>query len=414
MNEADRVDALPADDSRWTRRTLLRAGAGCAAAVWIGGGAAADVVLPEAKEPLGGYPLAPADSWPLFRGSPDATGASPCKLAPPLEILWQRDFPDGGFEGTAAIVDGLVLAPSLPIDGCLYALELKTGATRWKYPKENPDAIGFKSSPSVRNGVAYLGDDAGTFHAVDLKTGTQKWKFATDGEIISSATFHKDRVLFGSYDQNLYCLDAATGKKVWSFGIEGPVHSTPTVVVDRAFVAGCDSKLHVIDLDTGKAISSLEIAGQAGAVPAVQGDSLYVGNLSDTFFRIAWKKPEILWSYRHETRKFAYHASAAVLGDTVYVAGRDKMVRALDTATGREKWIFTARARVDSSPVLAGGFVWVGSDDGRLYCLDATTGKKAWELDTGGKVASSPAIASDRLVIGNDKGSLFCLGRPAR
>lgn len=400
---------LESDLQRWSRRDALRTGAAVglslAAGGWGSSAQAADAGPAKGDGAAAEGGIAPVDRWAMFRGDDFATGVSAVPLAPPLEVVWQRDFPDGGFEGAAAIQDGVVYVGSLPTDGGLYALDLKTGEQRWKLPNEG----GWKAAPSLRNGLLYCGDDSGVFHAVDQKTGDVVWKHMTDAEIISSATFYKDRVLFGSYDQNLYCLNAKSGDLVWKFAIEGPVHSTPTVVVDRAFCAGCDSKLHIIDLEHGKEIASLEVNGQAGATPAVQGDTLYLGNLTDSFFAIDWKKPEIRWTYTHPTRKFAYYASAAVWKDFVIVAGRDKMVKGLDRATGKDLWIFNCRGRVDSSPVVAGGLVWVGSDDGRLYCLDPATGKKQWEFDSGAKVAASPAVAQDRLVFGNDKGSLFCL-----
>jgi outer membrane protein assembly factor BamB len=72
-----------------------------------------------------------------------------------------------------------------------------------------------QSSPSVFDGVVYLGDGAGIFHAVDAKTGESRWTFETLGEIISSATFWGDLVVFGSYDQFLYALRRKDGTLAW-------------------------------------------------------------------------------------------------------------------------------------------------------------------------------------------------------
>jgi outer membrane protein assembly factor BamB len=88
----------------------------------------------------------------------------------------------------------------------------------------------------------------------------------------------------------------------------------------------------------------------------------------------------------------------------MYIGGRDKLVRALDARTGKAGWTFTARARVDSSPVIAGSRLYVGSSDNRLYVLDLATGQKHWEFDAGAPVTASPAIAAGRLVIGPERG----------
>ena len=94
----------------------------------------------------------------------------------------------------------------------------------------------------------------------------------------------------------------------------------------------------------------------------------------------------------------------------LFQRGRDKLVRAFDPASGKQLWEFAARARVDSSPVIAGNRVYVGGNDGKLYVLDLQSGKSVFEFEAGGPLSASPAVASGRLVIGSQDGKLFCLG----
>ena len=84
------------------------------------------------------------------------------------------------------------------------------------------------------------------------------------------------------------------------------------------------------------------------------------------------------------------------------------MLHALDTSTGKARWTYMTRARIDSSPAIAGGRVYVGSNDGRLYALDLASGKVMWEHDEGAALSASPALASGRLVIGSTEGRLLC------
>ncbi len=86
------------------------------------------------------------------------------------------------------------------------------------------------------------------------------------------------------------------------------------------------------------------------------------------------------------------------------------MVRALDAATGKMAWTFAARARVDSSPVVAGGRVYIGSSDNRFYVLDAASGRKIWEFDTGAAITASPAVAGGKIVIGTTDGVVHVFG----
>jgi len=94
----------------------------------------------------------------------------------------------------------------------------------------------------------------------------------------------------------------------------------------------------------------------------------------------------------------------------VVVGGRNKRVYALDPASGKELWQFSATSRVDASPVIAGQRVFVATADGRLFGLDLATGEERWRYEAGGGFAGSPAVAAGCLVIANDNGVVYCLG----
>ena len=55
-------------------------------------------------------------------------------------------------------------------------------------------------------------------------------------------------------------------------------------------------------------------------------------------------------------------------------------LHALDAASGKKLWSYTAGARVDSSPTLYKGRVLFGSADGWVYCLRASDGVLAWRF----------------------------------
>jgi outer membrane protein assembly factor BamB len=70
-----------------------------------------------------------------------------------------------------------------------------------------------------------------------------------------------------------------------------------------------------------------------------------------------------------------------VVDDTVYVAETDShTVYALNTATGGQRWHFTANGRIDSTPSIFPGLVLFGSADGFIYALRAADGVLAWRF----------------------------------
>ena len=75
----------------------------------------------------------------------------------------------------------------------------------------------------------------------------------------------------------------------------------------------------------------------------------------------------------------------------------DGSVRAFDTRSGAERWVFFADGPVRFAPVAAGGRVYAGSDDGWLYCLDPADGRLLW------KVRGAPEDRPDRRHLGNNR-----------
>ncbi len=343
--------------------------------------------------------------WLLFRGNSLQTGVAQTTLPDKLEALWTFKAKDS-IENAPAVARGVVYVGAM--DEHLYALDLATGAEKWKY-RAGKDS-GFKASPAVKGDTVYVGDTDGFFHAVDVEKGKKRWSFETGAEITSGANFTGNRVLFGSGDETLYCL-TTEGKKAWTFKVPGgPVMATPAVVDGRTFVAGCDSALHVIDLDNGKELASVELAGQVGATAAVIKDRVYVGTMVHHVQAVDWKDAKVDWTFEPQKGGQPFAASIAATDKLVIAASRDKRVYALDRATGEKKWDFVTRGRVESSPVVVGQRVYIGSGDRKFYVLDLATGKEIQQLTLDDEVTGSPAVAGDRILIGTRAGTLYCLG----
>ena len=167
-------------------------------------------LLPTAAEPA-------KDPWLVFRGDPTETGVRPGRrparqarrscgnLPPRTPSTGRRPSP------TAS-------STSAPRTNTFTPSIWRTGEKKWEY-KAGP----IKASPAYRDGGVYVGDSNGLFHCVDAANGRKRWTFPTGAEITSGANFAGDNILFGSYDETLYCLDK-NGKQVWTF--KTPARST--------------------------------------------------------------------------------------------------------------------------------------------------------------------------------------------
>ena len=163
------------------------------------------------------------------------------------------------------------------------------------------------SSPTVVDGVAYVGSDDKQLYAVDLATGKEKWKFATGGPVRSTPAVAAGLVYAGSYDGVFYAVDAATGKERWKFAMPG----------EKKF----------------------EAKGLHGCLPRAQ-------IMAD------------FWDL--------YLSSPAVVDGVVYVGCGDGNCCALDAATVRLKWSFETRA--SSTPRRRSWTAQSISEAGTLTC----------------------------------------------
>lgn len=353
-------------------------------------------------------------SWPSFRHDLKQTGVATSSLPDKLEKLWEVALGDQ-VVATSAIVGDFVYVPCL--SGELFCLERATGKTVWSYKtvdKVEPNSFppGFKSSPTVTADAVYLGDEEGVFHAIDRKTGKRLWKFETGGEIYSSAAVVDGQIIFGSYDNYLYCLNA-DGTRAWRYATQGYVHCAPAVVDGVTFIAGCDEHLRTIDIKTGEQRHELKLDTYLIASPAIMGDFLYVGTYASEVVAVNWRAQEVAWRYSTKSGDFPFHSSAAVTEKAVVLGSRDKQVHAVDRVTGKGLWTFPTRGKIDSSPVIVENRVFVGSNDGNLYELDLTTGKERWRFNAGAIVSCAPAVGEEVLVFGTESrdGKVYCFGK---
>ena len=398
-------------------------------AIWLPGAVLPLVLLASSlgQHAVADPDAAPADAWPMARGSLAGTGRSASTLRLPLAEAWRRDFDKTAFAAGPVIAGGVVYVGDL--DGGFHALDLATGETRWT---RRIDGAGFTSSAAVAVDPALplaVGDDMGTVRGLDRATGETRWEYATEGEISGGPTILGDggapRVLVGSQDASLSCLDLATGKLLWKHSIADQIRCAPTVARtpagDRVFLAGCDGRLHILDAATGAETSAIEIGGPTGTTPAVSGSRVLFGTEAGAFFAIDFLEPAVAWRKQPAANAQAYRSSAAVVGDLAVVGTRGRAVEAFATADGTTRWRQPRRGAVDASPVIVTGagseadplapprpVVIVADAKGTVAALEAATGEPAWEFEAGGGFGAGAAVAAGRVVIASDDGTVWC------
>ncbi|GEM_PF-2511961 len=333
------------------------------------------------------------------------------KLSQPGGSIWTRP----------AIHENLAIFGSN--DGCIYALDKKTGELRWKFLTAGV----VMSSPVISGSILYVGSIDGKLYALDARTGVKIWDFLTGGRVLGTAAVTDGSIYFGSEDGKVYCL-GKDGKKIWDFLTGGPVMTTPAVVNGRVYASSCDKRVYCIE--NGSKAWSFLTGGMAGSCTIVdiatdetiagfgvqKESSAFVGkeeNLRvcfgsfDGYFYCTDINGRLLWKFQADDGVGVMRGYTHVEG-LVYF-GAQKFF-AVDVRSGRKAWDFQGADRCgDVPPPYHNGTIFVGCYDGNMYALNAKTGKKIFAFRTGGPTISPPVIDNDVLYFGSTDTYLYAL-----
>ncbi len=317
----------------------------------------------------------------------------------------QWKFKTGGYVTSSPTVsDGVIYVGSY--DGHLYAVDAKTGKEQWKFKTGKS----IYSSPSVSDGVIYVGSYDGHLYAVDAKTGKEQWKFKTGKDVYSSPAVSDGIVYFSSYDSHLYAVDAKTGKEQWKFETGSWIQSSPAVSDGIVYVGSSDNHLYAVDAKTGAEQWKFETGERVNKSPTFSDGVVYFGNIRNHVYALDAKTGAEQWKF--ETKSYVC-SSPTVSDGMVYFGSIDNHLYAIDAKIGKEQWKFdvggSSSTTSNSSPRVSDGVIYVGSHDNHLYAVDAKTGKVQWKFKTGEKITSSPAVSGSVIYVGSWDSHLYAL-----
>ncbi|MDX1739873.1 MAG: PQQ-binding-like beta-propeller repeat protein [Rhodothermales bacterium] len=284
---------------------------------------------------------------------------------PDLPLEW-------GLEGWDYILSSPVLADSLVVvgtgDGIVRAIHLASGKVHWQF--ETGGRI--RSSAFVDDGVAYVGSGTGILHGLSVRDGSEVWRFETAGaswksadwgfdrkQMYSSPTIREGVLYVGSRDAALYAIDVESRDTVWTF-VDGTswVVSSPAVAGGRVISARSGSlKIRSIDLESGDGEWSVTTGGYVFSSPRIVGSTVFVGSGDGKLYALDAATGEERWSYRTEG---AIYSTPAIWDGRLYVGSDDGFVHALKSTDGPQP----ARA-VYWDEDLRETAVWGGQDEHR-------------------------------------------------
>lgn len=363
----------------------------------------------------------------MFRGDAAHSGVYRASGVEQLGGIQWRVQTGGMVQSSPTLHEGVLYVGSG--DGNLYALDPLTGEERWRFAAGRA----ITSSPAVARGLVFAGSRDNTFFAIDASNGKERWKLVTGTDLplawgfetgdlyTSSPAFSGGLVVLGSGDGQVYAVDAGSGKVRWRFRTEGRVRSSPAIAEGRVYVGSMDGRLYSLELQTGRRIWQFDTEGHT----LRSGDFGFDRRTIQSSPAVAdgrvfvGSRDGFLYAVDAETGRLLWrvdhrmswvNTSPAVAGGLVFAGSSDeRFLQAVDAKTGKERWHFPTERPVWSSPAVAGALVYFGDGSGTIYALDRTSGIERWRHKSGRRILSSPLPADGMLYVGNDDGGVYAL-----
>ena len=359
-------------------------------------------------------------NWNMWRHDPAHTSvatAGPSNLT----VAWKYTTL-GAVISSPSIVDGIVYVGSQ--DSYLYALNADSGALIWKF-KTNDYIV---SSPAAVNGKIFTGGDDGYVYCLDAQTGEMKWKTFVNGDIEytygslvlkSSPTVEAGMVYIGSLDGYLYALDVDSGDINWKYNTDGYILSSPAVVDGAVYFTSELPEtgiLYKLNAQSGSLIWSIPIeheyqftgGTQMIGSPSVAAGMVFVPATLRTYYGINALTGAIVWIFTEpDAAEFIVSCPLYVDGDLFIV--NKYSITTLDAATGNVKWSFFTGDELYTSLTYAVGKIYLMTSQRHLFILDATNqGNKLANYTTPSGSWSSPSLYDGKLYIGNHDWNVYC------
>ncbi len=309
-------------------------------------------------------------------------------------------------------------------DGFMHAFA-PSGARRW--PALNLQSVMDTSSAALApDGTLYVGTtsnftQAGTakLFAINTATGEKKWEILVGTGVNANtavALAEDGTVLVHSDEGRLLAFrdNQTSVAPKWSVSIPGASYASPVFAADGTIYLGNDDEaaghrlfaLNPADGSVKWTFATPNAIYTAAALDAA--GNIYFGTLGDGRLYSLTPAGVRRWTYAGATLGTSSSPAFSPDGGTVYFAGYDGLLHAVNTTTGGARWTYRLgdQVRAASPAVDANGTVYIGCYDGLVYAIDAD-GRLVRTWATGDIIRSSPAIAGRTLYVGSNDRHLY-------
>ncbi len=264
----------------------------------------------------------------------------------------------------------------------IYAINLQTGAEKWRYPNPAERNVLFSASPVLtEDGQLVVGGTNNKVYNLKAETGQLNWTFSQAGKSFYAAGLSLGgKVFIPNIDHNLYAVDGS-GALAWKYKTGSALWSAPVSDGKLVFQAGMDHFLYALDPETGAVVwQTDDLGGSISGTPVLSSDgTLYFGTFANELVAVKAASGDILW--RTPLSGWVY-ASPLLHNGRLYVGDLKGVFYAIDAANGSVTWQAEPHAEKDpeisGQAAVIGDTVYFGVKAGVLYALDIENGVTRW------------------------------------
>lgn len=331
-------------------------------------------------------PTPPETVWPLFQYDQSNSGSWKGGLGPRAEAGARWGHVEGGEYLATPVVTDAELFVADGGEGVVRAVDRTTGEELW-----STELVVRAARMTMKDRTLYVPTErtGAQFEALDPDDGSRKWSV----NLGNSATAVVAR------ENALYAATTGGVQKVSPISKDVAWHYDGIALMDTSVAIGNDS-IYAAGTQYGKVVKLGVASGQRSWANNLEGAAQDAPTLSENTVVVPMEKYLVgltedsgreLWRYESPVG-----SSVAVRGGNVYgtTTGGDAFSLSLDS--GQERWR-TGVGAGSVPPLLVGNTLYVAGTDGTLAAMNPSTGSVAWSTKVGAKMAANPAVVGGEL-----------------
>jgi outer membrane protein assembly factor BamB len=239
---------------------------------------------------------------------------------------------------------------------------------------------GGSTSAVVDADIVYFGDRAGYFYALEIKTGKTKWRMKVGDTVCSDPILHGDIIFFGASDSDQHFLCAMkkeNGEILWKSLSTNEIQCTPAVTDEIICFADIRGQVYAIDSRDGeekwKFIPDRITKPMITTDLIVSDGVLYFGGAINTLYALDITSGALKWGYETDDK---IRNNLVLDNGTIYFTDAS-YIHALDIHTHWRRWKTMLPTGIRSSITVTNGVAFVVSNDG-LWAIDVGSGRAIW------------------------------------